>query len=186
MARLQSKIAGIHQFRQRIRGGETFAISARQRLVRRGIDVQASHVTNRERTEQGQAKTEGIADHQIHLLGGRQPFFHHLHRLFVQGELQAVGDEARRISNPRRDLAHRTNQGLERIDMLRQCVQAGDQLNARNERRRVHPVHAQKTLGVGDEFRQLTNRHRRGVGADNRVDGTSLGNTAEDIALDVH
>src|SRR5690606_6985942 len=92
--RLRAELAGVHELLERRGRSEALGPTGLQRCVAERVDVETSHIGDRERTEHGKAEAEGRTDDRVDVLGRRDALFDELRCLVEQRVLQAVQNEA--------------------------------------------------------------------------------------------
>src|SRR5690606_29556107 len=183
-AGLGAQLSCLDLFSEDPRGGEAFWEVGLQGGVAEVVHVQASHVSNRERTEERQTEAEGGANQGVDGLGRSDAVLHQLGSLVEQCVLQAVQDETGDVLDYSGFLAGGFDVSDGRVDSGLGGAFMRNDFDTRDERRRVGEVHAQETLRIGYSGCHIPDGNRGGIGTDYSFWICCDADLTEDIVLD--
>ena len=117
----------------------------------------------------GKPVAERGADDGVDVLGRSHALLDEIDRFLEQHVLQPVEHKAGFVIDAGGQLARQGYECLNCLDDVLVGSGVRNQLDPRDERRRVGEVHAEEALGVLQAGGKITNRQRRGIAADHSV-----------------
>ena len=172
--RLDAELAPVDVLLQYLGSGEAGAKATLERVVDVGVDVEAGHVSDRERAEERQPEAERRPHDLVDLLGAGDAVLDDPRRLPEHRELDPVGDESRPVPDDDRRLAEPGERLDHDVDDPLVGRRGADDLDAGDEQRGDEPVDAEEAARALEPRRELRDRDGRRVRRDHGVAGSGL------------